>query len=304
MTGSAATATATAATLAEALPWLERFSGATVVVKYGGNAMVDVDLQQSFASDIVFLRRVGLHPVVVHGGGPQISQMLDRLGVESRFVGGLRVTTPEAMDVVRMVLTGQVQREVVSLINQHGPLAVGMSGEDAHLFTARRHTALAGADEVDLGQVGDLVAVDGSFVRTLLDNGLIPVVSSVARGEDGSAYNINADTAAATLAVALDARKLVVLTDVPGVYANWPDTTDVISQISVTELQELLPSMSEGMIPKLTACLMAVQGGVCQAHILDGRVAHALLLEVFTNASVGTLVIGDELPESPQLGVT
>ena len=293
-------AAAKAATLAEALPWLEEFSGSTVVVKYGGNAMVDASLQESFASDIVFLRRVGLRPVVVHGGGPQISQMLERLGVASEFVTGLRVTTPEAMDVVRMVLTGQVQRQVVSHINAHGPLAVGMSGEDANLFTAQRRTHSQDGREVDLGQVGDLVAVDADFVRTVLDDGLVPVVSSVARGRDGATYNINADTAAAELAVELGARKLVVLTDVPGVYAKWPDTSEIISQISADQLRELVPTLSEGMIPKLTACLAAVDGGVLQAHILDGRVPHALLLEVFTDAGVGTLVYAEDSIDSTE----
>ncbi len=285
-----ATASAKAATLAEALPWLEKFSGATVVIKYGGNAMVDPALQESFAADVVFLRRVGLRPVVVHGGGPQISHMLQRLGVESEFVSGLRVTTPEAMEIVRMVLTGQVQRQVVSQINQHGPLAVGLSGEDAHLFKARRRNAGDNGEAIDLGQVGDLEAVDAGFVRTVLDDELIPVVSSVARGDDGATYNINADTAAGALAVELGARKLVVLTDVPGVYAQWPDTTDIISQMSLTQLEALISSAASGMIPKLTACLTAVQKGVQQAHILDGRVEHALLLEVFTDAGIGTLI--------------
>jgi acetylglutamate kinase len=289
---TSAEVSAKAAVLAEALPWLEEFAGTTVVIKYGGHAMSDPVLQHSFASDVVFLRLVGLRPVIVHGGGPQIGAMLDRLGVESQFVGGLRVTTPEAMDVVRMVLTGQVQREVVSQINRHGPLAVGMSGEDAHLFTARQ-LIMDEPGEVDLGQVGELSAVDGSFVRTVLDDGLIPVVSSVASGTDGSTYNINADTAAAALAVELEARKLVILTDVAGVYANWPDTTEVISQLSVTELRDMIPSLAAGMIPKLTACLDAVTRGVPQAHILDGRVAHSVLLEIFTNEGLGTLVVAD-----------
>lgn len=294
------TASTKAATLAEALPWLEEFSGATVVIKYGGNAMVDPVLQQSFAADVVFLRRVGLRPVVVHGGGPQISTMLDRLGVESEFVDGLRVTTPEAMEIVRMVLTGQVQRQVVSQINQHGPLAVGLSGEDAHLFNARRRSVTENGEVVDLGQVGDLAAVDAGFVRTVLDDDLIPVVSSVARGDDGATYNINADTAAGALAVALGARKLVVLTDVPGVYARWPDTTDIISQMTIAQLEALIPSAASGMIPKLTACLAAVQNGVQQAHILDGRVEHALLLEVFTDAGIGTVIASDGGVESSQ----
>lgn len=287
-------AAAKAATLAEALPWLEEFSDAIVVVKYGGSAMADPNLQKSFASDIVFLKRVGLKPVVVHGGGPQISQMLDRLGVETEFVTGLRVTTPKTMDVVRMVLTGQVQREVVGHINRHGALAIGMSGEDADLFTARRRITDPDGNEVDLGQVGDVVAVDASFVRTILDDGFVPVVSSVARGQDGRTYNVNADTAAAALAVELGARKLVMLTDVPGVYSHWPDTSKVISQISVAQLRAKLPTASEGMIPKLTACVNAVEGGVGEAHILDGRVVHALLLEVFTDAGLGTLVVADD----------
>ena len=282
---------AKAAVLAEALPWLERFAGQTVVVKYGGNAMSDADLNASFASDIVFLRRVGLRPVVVHGGGPQISHMLDRLGVASEFVDGLRVTTPEAMDVVRMVLTGQVQRDVVGLINRHGPLAVGMSGEDAHLFTAE--PLLAEDGRAAWGQVGLVGEVDLSFVRSVLDDGLVPVVSSIARGRDGSAYNVNADLAAAALASALEARKLVILTDVPGVYAQWPDTSRVISELTVSQLDELLPEASAGMIPKLEACRAAVTGGVVRAHILDGRVPHAVLLEVFTDEGVGTLVVAD-----------
>jgi acetylglutamate kinase len=302
MTGSLRTHRATpvddavsakAATLAEALPWLEEFAGATVVVKYGGHAMVDPELQASFAADVVFLRRVGLRPVVVHGGGPQISAMLDRLDVPSEFVGGLRVTSPAAMDVVRMVLTGQVQRQVVGLINQHGPLAVGLSGEDAHLFTAEPHRMEQNGAPVDLGQVGDLVGVDASFVRTVLDDGLIPVVSSVAGGVGGQTFNINADTAASALAVELGARKLVILTDVPGVYADWPDTTRVISELTTRQLDAMLPDASEGMIPKLTACLDAVNGSVMHAHVLDGRVPHALLLEVFTDAGIGTKVVAD-----------
>jgi acetylglutamate kinase len=295
---SDAAVAAKAAVLSEALPWLERFAGSTVVIKYGGNAMADpmaqANLQEAFASDVVFLRRVGLRPVVVHGGGPQISSMLERLAITSEFIDGLRVTSPEAMDVVRMVLTGQVQRDIVGLINRHGALAVGMSGEDAHLFTATRLVGESG--EVDWGQVGVLTDVDPSFVRTVLDDGLIPVVSSIARGVDGSPFNVNADSAAAALATALHARKLVMLTDVPGVYAQWPDTSSVISELTASQLRELLPTVSSGMIPKLGACLEAVSAGVAQAHILDGRRMHAILLEIFTDEGVGTLVVQDGEP--------
>jgi acetylglutamate kinase len=282
---------AKAAVLTEALPWLERFHGATVVVKYGGNAMTDESLRRAFAEDVVWLRYAGLRPVVVHGGGPQINAMLERLGVESTFTGGLRVTTPEAMDVVRMVLTGQVQREVVGLINAHGPFAVGMSGEDAHLFTAERRPAIVDGEAVDVGLVGDVVEVQPQFVRGLLDDGLIPVVSSVARGAGGEIFNVNADTAASALAVALGAEKLVVLTDVEGLFANWPETDDVISRLTVTQLRELLPGLSSGMVPKMEACLRAVDGGVPKAHVLDGRVEHALLLEIFTDSGIGTEVV-------------
>ncbi len=279
-----------AGVLTEALPWLEEFEGATVVVKYGGNAMTDDSLRRSFAEDVVFLRRAGLRPVVVHGGGPQISSMLDRLGIETEFRGGLRVTTPEAMDVVRMVLTGQVQREVVGLINEHGPLAVGLSGEDAQLFHAVRRTTLVEGSSVDIGQVGEIDRVDASFVQTVLDDGLIPVVSSIARGDDGEVFNVNADSAAAAIAVALEACKLVILTDVAGLYRNWPDTSEVISELTTQSLRELLPSLDTGMAPKMEACLRAVEQGVAKAHVLDGRTPHALLLEVFTDEGIGTQV--------------
>jgi acetylglutamate kinase len=288
-----AEALAKAGVLAEALPWLERFRGATVVLKFGGNAMVDAQLARDFAADVVFLRLVGLRPVVVHGGGPQISAMLDRLGVASEFRGGLRVTSPEAMDVVRMVLTGQVQREVVGSLNAHGPLAVGISGEDAQLFTAERRGALIDGELVDIGQVGDVVQVRPEFVESLLDDGFIPVVSSIGVGEDGQVYNVNADTAASALSIALKARKLVVLTDVAGLYRNWPTSDEVIDTIYAGELHQLLPSLESGMVPKMEACLRAVQGGVERAHVIDGRVPHAVLLEVFTDSGVGTMVLPD-----------
>ena len=284
----------TAGVLAEALPWLHRFHGATVVVKYGGNAMTDDTLKRAFAEDIVFLRLAGLRPVVVHGGGPQITSMLERLGVVSEFRGGLRVTTPEAMDVVRMVLTGQVQREVVGLVNAHGPYAVGLSGEDAHLFTAERRDVVVDGEAVDIGLVGEVVDVRPEFVLRLLDDGLVPVVSSVARGEDGNVYNVNADTAAAALAVALKADKLVVLTDVEGLYADWPASDEVIRTIHVSDLEGMLPTLSSGMVPKMEACVRAVHGGVPRAHVIDGRLPHGVLLELVTTSGVGTMVLPDD----------
>ncbi|MFG1614913.1 acetylglutamate kinase [Nonomuraea wenchangensis] len=280
-----------AGTLIEALPWLTRFHGATVVIKYGGNAMTDEGLKAGFAEDVVFLQHAGLRPVVVHGGGPQISSALDRLGIASTFTAGLRVTTPEAMQVVRMVLVGQVNRDIVGLVNRHGPFAVGMSGEDAHLFTAVRKHAVVDGELVDIGQVGEIIKVDPGAVRALIADGRIPVISSVARGDDGEVYNVNADTAAAALAVALQAQKLIVLTDVEGLYANWPDDTDVIDQLAADELEALMPKLSSGMVPKMEACLTAVQGGVPRAHVLDGRVPHSLLLEIFTNEGIGTMVM-------------
>ena len=280
-----------AATLIEALPWLARFHGATVVVKYGGNAMTSPELRRAFAADMVFLRYVGLKPVVVHGGGPQISAMLSRLGIASEFRGGFRVTTPEAMDVVRMVLVGQVGREVVNLVNSYGPFAVGLSGEDGGLFTAVRRPAMVDGTPVDVGLVGDVDSVNVSAVTDLIAAGRIPVVSTVAPDADGVLHNLNADTAAAALAVALSARKLVVLTDVPGLYTRWPDETSLVSQIDASSLADLLPSLESGMVPKMEACLRAVQGGVPAAHVVDGRVAHSTLLEVFTSEGFGTMVV-------------
>jgi acetylglutamate kinase len=280
-----------ASILVEALPWLERFHGRTVVVKYGGHAMADEALRHAFAEDIVFLRYAGLRPVIVHGGGPQINAALERHGIESSFTAGLRVTTPEAMEVVRMVLVGQVNRDVVGLINRHGPFAVGMSGEDANLLTAERKSALVDGEPVDIGQVGEIVEVDVGAVRSLVADGRIPVVSSIARGDDGEIYNVNADTAAAALAVALDAAKLIVLTDVDGLYADWPDSDEVIAHLTAGELAGLLPQLSAGMVPKMEACLQAVRGGVPRAHVLDGRLPHALLLEVFTDEGIGTMVV-------------
>jgi acetylglutamate kinase len=293
-----------AAALIEALPWLERFHGATVVLKYGGNAMTEDGLRRSFAQDVVFLRYAGLRPVVVHGGGPQINAHLDRLGMRSTFRAGLRVTTPETMDVVRMVLTGQVNREVVGLINEHGPFAVGLSGEDAHLLTARRVQAEVGGELVDIGEVGEVESVNPGAVTALLADGRIPVISSVARSAESGVLNVNADTAAAALAVELRAAKLVLLTDVAGLYPKWSGTDAAsamqarpFSQLTADELAALMPGLSDGMLPKMAACLTAVRGGVPQAHVLDGRLPHAILLEIFTDSGIGTMVV-----PNPSLG--
>ncbi|WP_068323344.1 acetylglutamate kinase [Janibacter terrae] len=290
-----------ATTLVEALPWLERFRDALVVIKYGGNAMTDDALKAAFAEDIVFLRFAGLRPVVVHGGGPQIQAMLDRLGLESEFKGGLRVTTPEVMDVVRMVLTGQVGRELVGLLNQHGPVAVGLSGEDAGLFGGRRRGVEIDGEMVDIGLVGDVESVDPAAVLDILDAGRIPVVSTIAPDldEDGQVLNVNADTAAAALAVALRAHKLVVLTDVDGVYADWPDRDSLLSHLSASGARDLLARVDSGMIPKLEACIRAVTHGVPQAHVVDGRQPHSMLLELFTSEGFGTMILPDDPTTAP-----
>jgi acetylglutamate kinase len=285
------TALGKAATLAEALPWIARFHGKTVVVKYGGNAMTDDALRNAFAEDIVFLRYAGVRVVVVHGGGPQISVMLDRLGIESTFAGGLRVTSPEAMEIVRMVLVGQVGRELVGALNQHGPFAVGLSGEDARLFTAERTTALVDGEPHDLGLVGDVVRVRPEAVQDLIDAGRIPVVATVAPDEAGRVHNINADTASAVLASALGAEKLVVLTDVTGLFRDYPVNLDLVASITAAELAEMLPRLSAGMIPKMDACLRAVDAGVRSATVIDGRIPHSLLLELLTDQGIGTMVV-------------
>ncbi|AKE90227.1 MULTISPECIES: acetylglutamate kinase [Rhodococcus] len=276
--------------LAEALPWLQKFRGKIVVVKYGGNAMIDDDLKRAFAADMAFLRTVGVHPVVVHGGGPQINAMLKRLGMAGEFRGGFRVTTPEVMDVVRMVLFGQVGRELVGLINAHGPYAVGISGEDAHLFTATRRTVVVDGEDTDIGLVGDVTTVDPAAVHDLIAAGRIPVVSTIAPDADGVVHNINADTAAAALAEALGAEKLVVLTDVEGLYTDWPDRSSLATSIDADALADLLPSLDAGMVPKMEACLRAVRGGVPTAHVIDGRQPHSVLLELLTEEGIGTMV--------------
>ena len=295
MTGevSALDAAAKASVLIESLPWLKRFAGKTIVVKFGGNAMVDDDLKRAFAEDMVYLRHAGIRPVVVHGGGPQISAELTRRGIASEFVGGYRVTTPEVLTVVREVLATQVNGELVELINDHGSYGVGLSGESQDLFGGRRRGAVIDGIAVDLGLVGDVVEVDPAVVIELLDDGFIPVISSIAPDldEPGQSLNVNADSAASSLAVALEAAKLVILTDVAGLYSDWPDRESLVSHLSSEDLSELLPTLESGMIPKMTACLEAVDGGVDKAAIIDGRIPHSILLEIFTQQGIGTEVV-------------
>ena len=278
--------------LAEALPWLKQLHGKVVVVKYGGNAMTDDALRQAFAADMAFLRNCGIHPIVVHGGGPQITAMLRRLGIDKGdFKGGFRVTTPEVLDVARMVLFGQVGRELVNLINAHGPYAVGITGEDAQLFTAVRRSVNVDGVATDIGLVGDVERVNTAAVLDLIAAGRIPVVSTLAPDAGGVVHNINADTAAAALAEALGAEKLLMLTDVEGLYTSWPDRGSLVSEIDTATLAQLLPTLETGMIPKIEACLRAVTGGVPSAHVIDGRVEHCVLVELFTDAGTGTKVV-------------
>jgi acetylglutamate kinase len=287
------TAAAKAAVLIESLPWLKRFHDEIIVVKFGGNAMVDDELKRAFAEDMVYLRYAGIRPVVVHGGGPQISAELTRRGIASEFRGGYRVTTAESIDIVREVLTVSVSGELVGLINEHGDLGVGVSGETAGLFGGRRRGVVVDNETVDLGLVGDVVEVDPAVILELLADGRIPVVSSIAPDLDdpGQSLNVNADAAAASLAVALGAAKLVILTDVAGLYRDWPNRDSLVSVLPASELVELLPSLESGMIPKMSACLDAVTGGVSKAAIIDGRIPHSILLEVFTQQGIGTEVV-------------
>ena len=280
-----------AAVLAEALPWLKQLHGKIVVVKYGGNAMTDDTLKAAFAADMVFLRNCGIQPVVVHGGGPQISAMLKRLGIEGDFKGGFRVTTPEVLEVARMVLFGQVGRELVCLINAHGPYAVGITGEDAQLFTAVRRSVTVDGVLTDIGLVGDVEHVNADAILDLIDAGRIPVVSTIAPDADGVVHNINADTAAAAVAEALGAEKLLMLTDVEGLYTDWPDRNSLVTEIDTAALAQLLPKLESGMVPKVEACLRAVENGVPSAHVIDGRVKHCVLVELFTDEGTGTKVV-------------
>lgn len=292
------TDTVRAAVLAEALPWLQHYRNKIVVVKYGGNAMVDEELKRAFAADMVFLRTVGAKPVVVHGGGPQINEMLSKIGLEGEFKGGFRVTSPEIMDVVRMVLFGQVGRDLVNLINSHGPYAVGTSGEDAGLFTATKRMVNVDGELTDIGLVGDITDVNPSAVMDIIEAGRIPVVSGIAPGTDGEVYNINADSAAGALAQALGAERLVMLTNVEGLYTDWPNKESLVSKIEATPLEKMLPKLDAGMIPKMESALNAVKGGVAASHVIDGRLAHAVLLELLTMGGIGTMVLPDNFERS------
>jgi acetylglutamate kinase len=271
--------------LADALPYIREFTGKTVVVKYGGHAMDDPSLAELFATDVVLMRLVGINPVIVHGGGPQISELMRRLGKEPEFVDGRRVTDAETVDIVRMALVGKVNREIVASVNQLGSYAVGLSGEDAGLIRVDQRDPL-------LGFVGDVREIDPTIVHRLIREELIPVIATVGVDDEGQAYNINADTVAGAIAESLEAEKLVYLTDVAGVYGEWPDESSLISRIDVGGLEKLIADgkASEGMIPKLESCVHALRHGVRRAHILDGRLPHALLLEFFTREGVGTMV--------------
>jgi acetylglutamate kinase len=285
-------AAAKAAVLIESLPWMKRFHDEIIVIKFGGNAMIDDDLKRAFAEDMVYLRYAGVKPVVVHGGGPQITAELTRRGIPSEFKGGYRVTTEESIGVIRQVLAEQVGGELVGLINEHGHLAHGISGDEYGLFTGVRREAVVDGEPVDLGLVGEVTSVDAAAVLLELAAGRIPVISTVATEEGtGGILNVNADSAAAALAVALGAAKLVILTDVAGLYSDWPNRDSLVSDITTTELEKLLPSLESGMIPKMAACLDAVTGGVPKAAIIDGRLTHSILLEVFTTHGIGTEVV-------------
>lgn len=279
-----------AQTLIESLPWLQKFHGKIVVVKFGGNAMVDAELEKAFAEDMAYLRWVGIRPVVVHGGGPQISARLAELGIESEFRGGFRVTTAETISIVRDVLREQISKQLAGLIEAAGAKTKIMSGEDANLFRAEKTMLETDNGPMDIGLVGEVNQVNPRIVLEALEAGQIPVISTVALSAGGDLLNVNADLAAAALAVALGAEKLMVLTDVPGLYGDWPNTDSLISEISAAELEALLPKLESGMIPKMQSCLKAVQGGVPTAHVIDGRTPHSILLEIFTVTGVGTLV--------------
>ncbi|CAB4551842.1 MAG: acetylglutamate kinase [Actinobacteria bacterium] len=281
-----------AETLIESLDWLRQFHDKVIVVKFGGNAMVDQELTKAFAQDVAYLRYVGIKPVVVHGGGPQITARLAELGIQSEFRGGMRVTDEQSIPVIRDVLRNQIGKELAELIEQAGASAQVLSGEDANLFKAIRVQAETEKGPVDIGLVGEVRSVNPRAVLGALEKSVVPVISSIAPTVDGDVLNVNADLAAAALAVALGAEKLMVLTDVQGLYSDWPNKKSLISSITADELRELLPKLESGMIPKMQACLQAVEGGVPKAHIIDGRTPHSILLEVFTKSGVGTQVTG------------
>ncbi|HMM19649.1 MAG TPA: acetylglutamate kinase [Selenomonadales bacterium] len=286
-----------AAVLLEALPYMKRFSGKTVVVKYGGNAMINAELKRSVIQDIILMKYIGLKPVVVHGGGPEITALLKQLGKESSFVSGLRVTDAATVGVAEMVLVGKVNTELVGLLNQQGAKAVGLSGKDADLIVAEKHLAKVYENgdekEVDIGFVGDVAAVNPGLLWTLIDQGYIPVVAPIGVGADGESYNINADYVAGEIAGALKAEKLLLLTDVEGIYRDWRDKSTFLATLTADEAEKLIRegSIEGGMIPKVEACTRALSGGAAKAHIIDGRLMHSLLLEVFTDTGIGTEVI-------------
>ena len=280
-----------AETLIESLPWLQRFHQKVVVVKFGGNAMLDADLQRAFAEDMAYLRWVGIRPVVVHGGGPQISARLAELNIETEFRGGFRVTTAESIGVVRDVLRNEISTPLAQMITDAGAQAQVLSGEDSNLFRAEVTTLDSADGPIDIGLVGEVVQVNPRVVFEAIEAGRIPVISTVAPDANGQLLNVNADLAAASLAIALGAEKLMVLTDVPGLYSDWPNLDSLVSEITASELEKLLPSLESGMIPKMQACLSAVTGGVPQAHVIDGRTPHSILLEIFTVSGFGTMVL-------------
>lgn len=282
--------------LLEALPFIRKFYGKTIVIKYGGAAMVKEELKEAAITDIVLMHYVGMRPILVHGGGPEVSQMMNRLGLEPQFVGGLRVTDAETMDVAEMVLGGKINKQIVSLINQHGGRAVGLTGKDAHLICAEKLTH-HGGEEVDLGYVGEVRQINPEIIHLLVREGYIPVVSSIGVGIDGTSYNLNADHIAGQLAAALGATKLIMLTDVRGILRDKHDESTLISELTALEARRMLEGsqFDSGMIPKVQGCLMAVENGVERVHIIDGRIKHSLLMEIFTEGGIGTMIV----PSSP-----
>ncbi|HHU62286.1 MAG: acetylglutamate kinase [Bacillota bacterium] len=280
-----------AGVLIEALPFIRRFYGSTIVVKYGGNAMINQELKEAVCQDLVLLKFIGLNPIVVHGGGPEVSNMMKRLGKEPQFIDGLRVTDSETMEIAQMVLIGKVNTDLVTLFNGYGGKAVGINGKDANLIKAKKHES-----DVDLGFVGDVELVNPELLHTLNREGYIPIVSSVGVGEDGASYNINADLVAGMLAGALNAEKLILLTDVEGIYEDFSDPTSLFSSLTIAKAKELIAQgkIGQGMIPKVEACISALKKGVGRTHIIDGRKLHSILLEIFTNKGIGTMVVMDE----------